>query len=565
MTQSTTLGGYLLSRLREVGIRHVFGLPGDYNLAFLDRLAHDPGMEWVGTCNELNAAYAADGYARVRGVGAILTTFGVGELSAINGVAGSFAEHVPVVAITGAPSLASQRSGGLLHHTLGTSDFSVFSRMYEPVTVGQAQLGGEDDPGEIDRVLSACLTERRPVSLTLPSDVVDRPVDEAPARLRVTDGTSDPAALAEAADAVVALLEAAERPVVLSGIGIDRSGLRAELRRLLEATGYPFATLAMAKGLLEESHPQFLGLYDGALSDEGVRRRIEEADGVLAIGTLMTDFNTGEFSARLDPERLIDVQSHLTRVRHALFPRVAMRDLLHAVTPRLRRRVGATRGAPARLAGVGGGGNGHFEPRPSAPITQARFWPRMAGFLREDDLVVAEAGTAIFGIIGLPLPKGVTFLSQLLWASIGYSVGALLGASLAAPERRALLFVGDGAFQLTGQELSTMLRRRLTPIIFVLNNSGYTTERVIHGPTEAYHAIPPWQYHRLPEVLGTGGWGIRVRTEGELEAALATAEGERGRLSLVEVVLDPMDAPEALRAFGKAAAQMMGRQRGASN
>jgi pyruvate decarboxylase/indolepyruvate decarboxylase len=432
--------------------------------------------------------------------------------------------------------------------------------MYEPITVAQAHLTGEDGPREIDRALSVCLAERRPVYLTLPSDVVDQPVDGASAPLRVTDGTSDPAALAEAADAVVALLEAAERPVALSGIGIDRAGLRAELRTLLERTGYPFATLAMAKGLLEESHPQFLGLYDGALSDEGVRCRIEEADGVLAIGTLMTDFNTGEFSARLDPERLIDVQGHLTRVRHALYPRVAMRDLLHAVTPRLRRRDGARPGATVRLSGAGGGGNGRFASHPSAPLTQARFWRRMAAFLQEDDLVVAEAGTSIFGIIGLPFPKGVTFLSQLLWASIGYSVGALLGAGMAAPSRRALLFVGDGAFQLTGQELSTMLRRHLTPIIFVLNNSGYTTERVIHGPTEAYHAIPPWQYHRLPEVLGAGGWGIRVRTEGELDAALATAEGERGRLSLIEVVLDPMDAPDALRKFGKAAAELMGRR-----
>jgi len=560
MTDKTTVGGYLLSRLREAGIRHVFGVPGDYNLAFLDRLAHDPGMQWVGTCNELSAAYAADGYARVRGAGAILTTFGVGELSAINGVAGSFAEHVPVVAITGAPSLASRRIGGLLHHTLGTGDFTVFTRMYEPITAAQAHLTGEDAPREIDRVLSVGLARRLPVYLALPSDLVNQQVDRASAPLRISDGTSDPAALAEAADAAITLLEAAERPVVLTGVGVDRAGLRADLRTLLEATGYSFAALPMAKGLLEESHPQFLGLYDGALSDEGVRRRIEEADGVLAIGTLMTDFNTGEFSARLDPERLIEVQGHLTHVRHALYPRVAMRDLLRTITPRLRRRDLAPPGSPAGLSRAGGGGNGRFEPQPSAPITQARFWPRIAAFLREDDLVVAEAGTAIFGIIGLRLPKGVTFLSQLLWASIGYSVGALLGAGMAAPERRALLFVGDGAFQFTGQELATMQRHHLTPIVFVINNSGYTTERVIHGPTEEYHGIPPWQYSRLPEVLGTGGWGIRVHTEGELEVALATVERERGRLSLIEVVVDPLDAPEALREFGKAAAALMGRQ-----
>lgn len=556
MSSRTTAGGYLLSRLREVGIRHVFGVPGDYNLGFLNRLAHGHEIEWIGTCNELNAAYAADGYARLRSVGAILTTFGVGELSAINGVAGSFAEHVPVVAITGAPSLASQRSGRLLHHTLGTNDFTVFSQMYERITAAQAHLTGEDAPREIDRILSICLAQRLPVYLTLPTDVVDQQVDAPSTPLRASDGASDPATLAEAADAVVAFLEAAERPVVLPGVGIDRCGLRAELRTLLETTGYPFATLAMDKGLLEESDPHFLGVYDGALSDERVRRRIEEADGVLLVGTLMTDFNTGEFSAKLDPARLIDVQTHRVRVRRALYPRVAMRDLLRAITPRLRHRDTATAGVPAGPPEADRGPIGRVEPHAPASITQAWFWPRIAAFLREDDIVVAEAGTSIFGVIGLPFPKGVTFLSQVLWASVGYSVGALLGAGIAAPKRRALLFVGDGAFQLTGQEVSTMLRHHLTPIIFVLNNSGYTIERIIRGPTEEYHAIQPWAYHRLPEVLGVGGWGVRVRTEGELEAALATVERKRGRLSLIEVVIDRMDAPDALRRFGKAAAEI---------
>lgn len=558
MADRTTVAGYLLSRLREVGIRHIFGVPGDYNLGFLDHLAHDPAIEWVGTCNELGAAYAADGYARLRGAGAVLTTFGVGELSAINGVAGAFAEQVPVVAITGAPSLASRRSGGLLHHTLGTSDFTVFRRMYEPLTAAQGHLMGEESPREIDRVLSVYLAQRLPVYLTLPVDVAERPVDGPSTPLCRNEPASDPDSLAEAVDASVALLEASQRPVVLPGIGIDRAGLRAELRTLLETTGYPFATFAMDKGLLEETHPQFLGLYGGALSDERVRRRIEEADAVMAIGTLMTDLNTGQFSAKLDPARLVDVHTRQVRVRGALYHRVAMGDFLRALAPRLQRRNQGIAGFLPRGPQPGAGGNGRLEPRNAAPITQARLWPRIAAFLREDDVVVADAGTSVFGVIGLPFPKGVTFLSQLLWASIGFSVGALLGASIAAPKRRALLFVGDGAFQVTGQELATMLRHRLTPIVFVINNSGYTTERVIRAPGEGYHSVPSWEYHRIPEVFGSGGWGVRVRTEGELETALSTVEREPGRLSLVEVVVDRMDAPEALRRFGKATAEMNG-------
>ena len=149
-----TVSDYLLQRLNEIGINHLFGVPGDFNLAFLDRVIAHPRLAWVGCANELNAAYAADGYARSQGAAALLTTFGVGELSAINGTAGSYAEYLPVIHIVGAPSQQAQRRGDLIHHSLGDGDFSHFLRMQREVTVAQAALTADNACAEIDRVIT---------------------------------------------------------------------------------------------------------------------------------------------------------------------------------------------------------------------------------------------------------------------------------------------------------------------------------------------------------------------------------------------------------------------------
>jgi branched-chain-2-oxoacid decarboxylase len=553
---SLTVGEYLLLRLRELGVKHLFGVPGDYNLGFLDQIEADAGITWVGTCNELNAAYAADGYARINGLSALVTTFGVGELSAINGVAGSFAEFVPLVAITGAPSTNVQKAGSIVHHTLGSGDFSVFARMYERVTAAQAYLSVENATAEIDRVLDLCLRRKQPVYISLPADVVSAPVTDPVAPLEPRPYASDPGALAEAIEATVVLLERARRPAILADIGIDRYRLQDALRALLDATGYPYATMTMGKGLIEESHPQFIGIYGGKLGDDYVRARIEEADCILTIGALMTDFNTGGFSARLDPGRMIEVRGAYLKVKRALYDKVAMRDFLPALASRLRRRDAAMLDLRPACECLDRGFVEPFVVERAAPITQRRFWHRLARFLREGDIVLAEAGTSLFGAAAMPMPKGATFIGQLLWASIGYTLGALLGTATAAPERRSILIIGDGALQFTVQELSTLLRFGLNPIIFVLDNDGYTVERIIRGPTQAYNDIQHWSYHRLADVLGGDARGLRVTTEGELEDALTAVQPRGNQLTLVQVVMDRMDCPDLLRKIGEAAASL---------
>jgi pyruvate decarboxylase/indolepyruvate decarboxylase len=544
--KTCTVGDYLVLRLKQIGIKEVFGVAGDYNMEFLDFIVNQDGIELITTCNELNASYAADGYGRIHGIAALVTTFGVGELSAINGIAGAYAEQVPIVKITGSPATKMQSSGALVHHTLGTGDFSMFAQMYKKVTVAQAYLTTENATAEIDRVLSECLLRKLPVYISIPMDVAKHEVAAPSDSLIPPVLQSEPATLAEVVDACVAMLEKAQKPVILADFGVDRYRLHQELRQLLAATGYPYATMNMGKGLLEETHPQFIGIYNGAASKEYVQRRIEEADCVLSIGVLMADFNTGKFSAKLNPGRTIEVNGQSVKVRRALYNNVAMRDVLSALSQRLQHRDTKTLDFQHSIETLDAGFTEPFEPRESAQITQKRFWYRLAHFLKEDDIIVADTGTSLFGATVVPLPKGASFVGQVLWGSIGYSVGALLGCAIACPQRRSILLVGDGSFQVAAQELSTMLHYNLKPIIFLINNDGYTIERDIHGEKMPYNDIQMWNYHKLHEIFGSNGWGIKVSTESELESALQKVEQHHDKLAFIEIVMSKMDNPEVL-------------------
>ncbi len=515
-------------------------------MEFLDFIVNQPGIELVTTCNELNAAYAADGYGRINGIAALVTTFGVGELSAINGIAGAYAEHVPVVAITGSPATKIQSSGALVHHTFGTGDFSMFAQMYEKVTAAQAYLTPENATAEIDRVLGICLLKKLPVYISLPMDVATHEVATPLDLLESPVLQSDRATLAEAVNASVTMLDKADKPVILADVGVDRYRLHQQLRDLLAATGYPYATLSMGKGLLEETHPQFIGIYNGAISEDYVRRRIEEADCVLSIGVLMTDFNTGKFSAKLDPSRTIEVHGQDLNIGRTAYNNVAMGDFLPALSKRLLHRNAEKLDLKPAVENLDAGFTTEFQPNSTAAITQQRFWQRLAHFLKEDDIIVAETGTCLFGASVVPLPQGTTFVGQVLWGSIGYSLGSLLGCCVAAPQRRSILLIGDGSFQMTAQELSTILRYDLKPIIFLINNDGYTIERDIHGAKMPYNDIQRWNYHKLPEVFSNIGWSVKVSTEAELESALQTASQSRDKLAFIEVVMDKMDSPEIL-------------------
>ncbi|MGV9410922.1 alpha-keto acid decarboxylase family protein [Nocardia sp. NPDC003693] len=534
------VGDYLLDRLHELGVTEIFGVPGDFNLHFLDHVVAHPGLRWVGSANELNAGYAADGYARLRGIGAVVTTYGVGELSAVNAIAGSYAEHVPVVHVVGVPAKDIQANHRVIHHTLGDGDFHHFRRIAAEVTCAQADLGAADACQEIDRVLNSVRVHRRPGYLMLSTDVARLEVAPPAAPLApAADFSSDGARLAFARAAREFLAD--RRVTVLADVFVDRVGATDELRALLAIGEVPHATLAWGKTVVDESGPRFVGVYTGAASPEPVRAAVEDAERLITVGVQYTDSITAGFSHRIDPRRTLEIGPE----RSVIAGVDAFAPLSLPVALEVLAEISADF-APT-----------HTDPAPpdpepadtapaETPLTQAALWPLIAGALGNSNIVVADQGSAFFGLATLRMPAGITFLGQPLWGSIGYALPAALGAGLACPDRRAVLVIGDGAAQLSIQELGTWIRERLTGVIILVDNGGYAIERAIHGAHAPYNDIAPWRWSELPHAFGgdeNSVLTLRAATVGELRECLEVATQAQDCLVFLQVVTGPTDYP----------------------
>jgi len=529
---------HVLARLKELGIRDVFGVPGDFAFPLNDAIVHDPDLRWIGCCNELNAAYAADGYARIKGMAALCTTYGVGELSALCGVAGSYTEHLPVFHLIGMPNTKIQQERRLVHHTLGNGGFDLFAKMAQPAVCASAILTPENVVPEMERLVHEAVYRHRPVYIAIPADhalaepcgcvfAAEQPI------------ASDPDTLADAVAAVGEKLAKAETGVILAGYLLHRLGLVKEAQKLVGTWGMPYATMIMDKTALDETSPGYIGMYDGRIMNPNVREFVESRDVVLNLGGLWSDFNTGAFTARIEPNRSIEVMQHHVRVGRAVYHDVEMADMLRELA-KLPFRKNLAGPAPSRLGDPVG--------KPDEPIRPEYLYPRWEAFLRPGDILVAETGTVSMGLAFALMPSGSIFLNQTLWGSIGWATPAAFGAAMAAPGRRVVLVTGEGSHQMTAQEISQFGRFGLTPIIFCLNNQGYLIERLLcKEPMIAYNDVAPWNYSQLPAALGCTDWfTARVATNGELDAAMHQAE-TCGRGAYIEVCTDKMaSSPLAL-------------------
>ncbi len=476
----------------------------------------------------MNAAYAAEGYARIRGVGAVCTTYGVGELAALAGIAGAYAERLPVFHLVGMPRMAVQRARAIVHHTLGDGEYGLFHRMSEPVVCAHAMLTPQNAVYETERLIAEALYHRRPVYMSFPADLArQQVVGQGEPLLRPR---SDATALAEATQAIVEALAAAQTACLLPGLLVARAGLSGRLQALVDASGLPFATMFHDKTVLDEQQPSYAGMYDGALMNDDVRELVEGSDRLLTVGTLMTDFNTGAFTARLDPARTIAIDQHNVSLDDHVFSSVEMGDLLAALAVALPHR-GWSRLNVRSLGPVIGTGDD--------PISAEALYPRWAQFLQPQDMLVAETGTASMGLAFAHMPAGANFYNQALWGAIGWATPAAFGTAVAAPDRRVILITGDGSHQCTVQELGQFARLGLKPVVFVLNNDGYLIERLLcKDPAATYNDIARWRYAELPHTFGCDDWvARRVTTCGELDAALDAA-GNGGTGAYIEVVTD---------------------------
>jgi pyruvate decarboxylase len=571
MVEHIDLAEYLFRRLYQLGVRGIHGVPGDYNLTALDYVA-PAGLDWVGNCNELNAGYAADGYARVKGIGAVVTAFGVGELSVINAIGGAYAEMAPVIHIVGTPPTSVQNSGACMHHSLGDGNFRIFADMAAKVTVAQANLTHADSaPGEIDRVLGQCLLQSRPVYIELPTDLVSAKV---PASLLSTpistaipqndEGFED----AEV-DLIISKIYAAKQPFIIvdgftSRYGPDVANLANELVRV---TGFPCSTTPFGKGIVDETLPNFHGVYAGIAGKQVYMPWAQSCDLVLRLGPLNSDVNTFGFTTIPDPKVTITFHRDSVEVGNAgnggHYKNLHIKGLLQKILDRLdHSRIPKMNPYPdlgnprQQLSALGAAD-------PQSIIDQNTFYQRVSTFFREGDIVLSETGTPSVGGRDFVLPKHTQLINSSIWLSIGYMLGAAQGAALAQRELiadggrkgRTILFEGDGSLQMTVQEISTMIRNKLDITIFVINNDGYTIERWIHGMEATYNDIAPWRYLKAAEFFGAEEndpkykvTTRRASTWGELESVLREEEVSNGKgFKMIEVGMTREDAPESLK------------------
>ncbi|CAA15920.1 putative pyruvate decarboxylase C3G9.11c [Schizosaccharomyces pombe] len=555
-SEKVLVGEYLFTRLLQLGIKSILGVPGDFNLALLDLIEKvgDETFRWVGNENELNGAYAADAYARVKGISAIVTTFGVGELSALNGFAGAYSERIPVVHIVGVPNTKAQATRPLLHHTLGNGDFKVFQRMSSELSADVAFLDSGDSAGRlIDNLLETCVRTSRPVYLAVPSDAGYFYTDASPLKTPLVFPVpeNNKEIEHEVVSEILELIEKSKNPSILVDACVSRFHIQQETQDFIDATHFPTYVTPMGKTAINESSPYFDGVYIGSLTEPSIKERAESTDLLLIIGGLRSDFNSGTFTYATPASQTIEFHSDYTKIRSGVYEGISMKHLLPKLTAAIDKKSVQAKARPV-----------HFEPPKAVAaegyaegtITHKWFWPTFASFLRESDVVTTETGTSNFGILDCIFPKGCQNLSQVLWGSIGWSVGAMFGATLGikdsdAPHRRSILIVGDGSLHLTVQEISATIRNGLTPIIFVINNKGYTIERLIHGLHAVYNDInTEWDYQNLLKGYGAkNSRSYNIHSEKELLDLFKDEEfGKADVIQLVEVHMPVLDAPRVL-------------------
>jgi len=554
MNKNYTVSRYILHRLHEIGIKHIFGVPGDYNLDFLDDIVDSP-IRWVGNCNELNAGYAADGYARLNGAGAAVVTYGVGGLSILNAVAGAFAEHVPIIVISGAPPARRRESGAMVHHLV--SNYYLQLDIYRKITSDAAILTDPNTaPDEIDRVIRNCIARKLPAYLELPADMTHAPCREPGELLYSAPLTSRENSLAECIAEAAEMLNNSNHPLILAGVELLRFGLGTETLRLVETSEVPFATMLSSKSVLPEFHPQFTGIYQGGWSRETVRRQVEDSDCLLSLGVWMTDLDTGLFSMNLDNRRMITVGGGQVCIGSHYYHQIQLgdfiRELALAVQPR---SYLASHPAESYRA------KQRFVPEPSCVLTAHRLYECLDFYLDDQMVLLAEPGDAFCAAPEFHIEEAENFIVQAYYCSIGYCTPAALGVALARPGKRPVVLSGDGAFQMTAQEVSTLIRERCPALIVIINNDGYLIERRLHkdGP---YNDIQMWQYSKLPGVFDDGSFviGIRVTTEEELEQAMKTAIRETNKLVLIEACIPDRDCSSGLERLGNAFRQVQQKQ-----
>ncbi|PWQ93824.1 alpha-keto acid decarboxylase family protein [Leucothrix arctica] len=553
-----TIGTYLAERLSQIGLKHHFAVAGDYNLVLLDQLLTNKSMEQVYCSNELNCGFSAEGYARAQGAGAAVVTFSVGALSALNAIGGAYAENLPVILISGTPNSNDRATEHLLHHTLGTHDFLYQLEIAKKLTCAAVSItSAQDAPAQIDYAIRTALREKKPAYIGIACNIAAEPcAAPGPVSALINEDPTDSETLTAAVSAATEFIMGKEKPVLLIGSKLRAAGAEKEAIELAEALGCSVAVMAAAKSFFPEEHPQYVGTYWGGISTPGAQAIVDWSDSTICVGALFNDYSTVGWTAMPDgPGVMLADQNHISFEGHD-YSRIHLRDFLSALAKKVSKR-DATMIEYERLRSES------LSEDPAAPdvkLMRSEMVRQIRPLVTADTTVIAETGDSWFNGVALALPDGARFEVEMQWGHIGWSVPASFGYALGAPERRVIALIGDGAFQLTAQEVAQMIRQKLPVIIFLMNNHGYTIEVEIHdGP---YNNVKNWDYAGLIKVFNAEdghGVGLRANNGGELAAAIETALANHDGPTLIECILDRDDCTPELISWGNLVATANGR------
>ncbi|NKE59992.1 alpha-keto acid decarboxylase family protein [Lentzea sp. PSKA42] len=544
MNEGYTVGQYLVDRLHQLGLDHLFSIAGDYSIEWLNRYVTPSSIEIVAEVNEVNAGYAADGYARLKGIGALCVTYSAGALCAVNAVAGAYVEKVPLVLINGTPSikktLTFEQTGFSAHHFISGRETD--QQSFEHITVATVRIDNPDlAPLLIDHALTRCVSERRPIYVELLEDMVDLACEPPRGVLKPARALSDQSSLEQSVAQICARLESAENPLVWIGVEIDRFGLQEKAMSLIRQLNVPFVTELLSKAVLPEDDAQFFGVLDGQASSAAVADLVKTSDFILGLGVWLTDINSLGWEPDFDKTAFVSMDA--VKLGTYFGGQVALEHLIDGIL--------AKQVAPKVW-------NPPEKPTYSAPamgaadeITYQGFYNFVQQYIDKNTIVGSDASMNYFGSMLLDVPGPGGFVAQSSYSSIGYIAAAATGICLAkAPHQRVMVFSGDGGFQMTAQCLSTQTRFKLNPVIFVIDNGVYGVEQwladstVFHTDKPFYNScvLHPWNYSKLSEVFGCRGW--KVGTYGELEEAVTGALANSVSPSIIQVLVPGKSIPD---------------------
>lgn len=532
------LADYLFERIQETGVKHTFGIPGDFILPFYAAQIKTD-LNTVVMTHEPSVGYAADAYARLKGLGVALVTYGAGGLNMVNPVGLAYAEESPLLVISGGPETRFRSQKPQLHHCVKTfeTQHDVFAQVCEATTILDHPALAQS---EIDRVFDTTLKTSRPGYIEMPRDMVGLEIEreeELSAKAKKEHGT-DYKALAEALQDILEKLKKAEKPVLMVGVQVRRFGLMDKVVALAEALNIPVVTSILGKATFPETHPNFIGNYFGQFGNPKVKQYVEEADCIIALGAVLTEMETAGYTAKLPPENLIQINTAEVVVGYHSYAGInlsyAVTNLVELVTAKLNptMRFTVPKIEPEVIEVL----------KNKTDLSVAAMIESLNELLEDNGgySVVTDTGDCMYA--GMSLKTDI-FLSPGYYVSMGFGVPAAIGAQLAMPERRPIVLVGDGAFQMTGMDISTAVKHGLNPIVIVFNNASYAMLRFIDQKRD-YFNLPRWDYVALAKAVGAEG--VQANTPEQFAKALKTAKSS-DKLFLIDAVIDSEDISPTLR------------------